>query len=149
MKSLLDIMIIFTSFRDPKKSKNFNKYLDDWKKYVLPNLRNSGLKDPFLYINDNNNRKIVYEDQFNLKKYSINSFNIDFDEIHYCDELLRKRMLNELFHEVVPIILKHDDLNSMYFSVENRSPYLDRDLLSFALTLPPGILIEGGFQKKF
>ena len=57
-------------------------------------------------------------------------------------------MLNELFHEVVPIILKHDDLNSMYFSVENRSPYLDRDLLSFALTLPPGILIEGGFQKK-
>ena len=147
---------IFTGYYDhfllhletQKKSKNFNKYLDDWKKYVLPNLRNSGLKDPFLYINDNNNRKIVYEDQFNLKKYSIDSFNIDFDEIDYCDELLRKRMLNELFHEVVPIILKHDDLNSMYFSVENRSPYLDRDLLSFALTLPPGILIEGGFQKK-
>jgi hypothetical protein len=40
-------------------------------------------------------------------------------------------MMNELFHEVIPVILKHDDLNSMYYSIENRSPYLDRDLLEF------------------
>ena len=45
-------------------------------------------------------------------------------------------MLNELFHEVVPVILKHDDLNSMYFSIENRSPYLDRDLLDFFSNYP-------------
>ena len=38
-------------------------------------------------------------------------------------------MLNELFNEVVPVILKHDDLNSMYYSIENRSPYLDKNLL--------------------
>ena len=36
----------------------------------------------------------------------------------YTNELLRNRMLNELFHEVVPVILKHDDLNSMYFSID-------------------------------
>ena len=57
-------------------------------------------------------------------------------------------MLNELFHEVVPVMLKHDDLNSMYFSIENRSPYLDRDLLNFSLTIPPNLLINNGFQKK-
>ena len=57
-------------------------------------------------------------------------------------------MLNELFHEVVPVILKHDDLNSMYHSIENRSPFLDRDLLEFALTIPPHLLISEGFQKK-
>ena len=57
-------------------------------------------------------------------------------------------MMNELFHEVVPVILKHDDLNSMYFSVENRSPYLDRDLYEFTLTIPPHLLIANGFQKK-
>ena len=45
-------------------------------------------------------------------------------------------MMNELFHEVVPVILKHDDLNSMHYSIENRSPYLDRDLLEFTLTIP-------------
>ena len=57
-------------------------------------------------------------------------------------------MLNELFNEVVPIILKHDDLNSMLFSVENRSPYLDKFLVEFALTIPPNLLISNGYQKK-
>ena len=36
--------------------------------------------------------------------------------------------LNELFHEAVPVILHEDDLNAMYFSIENRSPFLDRRL---------------------
>jgi len=36
----------------------------------------------------------------------------------------------------------------MYYSIENRSPYLDRDLLEFALTIPPHLLIENGLQKK-
>ena len=56
-------------------------------------------------------------------------------------------MMNELFHEVVPVILKHDDLNSMYFSVENRSPYLDLDLFDFANTIPSRHLIKDGYGK--
>ena len=58
-------------------------------------------------------------------------------------------MLNELFHEVVPCILKDDDHNSMNYSVENRSPYLDKDLLNFSLSLPPEMLISDGYQKKY
>ena len=57
-------------------------------------------------------------------------------------------MANEIFHEVVPVILKHDDLNSMYYSVENRSPYLDKNLFNFAMSLPPQFLIEDAYQKK-
>jgi asparagine synthase (glutamine-hydrolysing) len=57
----------------------------------------------------------------------------------YSSELLRNRMLNELFHEVVPVILKHDDLNSMYYSVENRSPFLDKDLLEVFFKNSTGI----------
>ena len=56
--------------------------------------------------------------------------------------------MNELFHEVVPCILKDDDHNSMYHSIENRSPYLDKELFNFSLTLPPEILIANGYQKK-
>ncbi len=51
------------------------------------------------------------------------------------------RMLNELFHEAVPVILHEDDLNAMYFSIENRSPFLDRELFEFSLhdpDPPPG-----------
>ena len=32
-------------------------------------------------------------------------------------------MLNEMFYEIVPVILKHDDHNAMMNSVENRSPF--------------------------
>ena len=57
-------------------------------------------------------------------------------------------MQNELLHEIVPVILGHDDLNSMYHSIENRSPYLDKDLLSFARGINDEYLIDSNFQKK-
>ena len=72
---------------------------------------------------------------FNLMKYSTSILALEFEEQNYCDELLRNRMLNELFHEVVPVILKHDDLNSMFYSIENRSPYLDRDLIDYDIVV--------------
>ena len=53
-----------------------------------------------------------------------------------ADSLLRNRMLNELFAEAVPVILHEDDLNAMYFSIENRSPFLDRALYEFSLVDP-------------
>ena len=56
--------------------------------------------------------------------------------------------MNEMFHEVVPVILKHDDNNCMMQSIENRSPYLDKDLFEFMNTVPSEYLIENGYQKN-
>ena len=61
--------------------------------------------------------------------------------------LLRNRMLNELFHESVPVILHEDDLNAMYYSVENRSPYLDRDLFDWSQQIPTRHLVRDGRAK--
>ena len=36
-------------------------------------------------------------------------------------------MLNELFHEQVPLINNEDDMNSMKHSLENRNPFLNKD----------------------
>lgn len=147
---------IFTGYYDHyllhlesvKNNKLFKNKLHDWKKYVKPDIRNPALKDPLIYINNRKNRDNVYEKKFRLEQFSTQKKNDYFSEINYCNELLRNRMLNELFNEVVPVILKHDDLNSMYFSVENRSPYLDKELLSYSLTIPPEMLIDRGYQKK-
>ena len=57
-------------------------------------------------------------------------------------------MLNELFHEIVPVILHEDDLNAMYYSVENRSPFLDRQLLETAYSIPEKHLIKNGLKKS-
>jgi asparagine synthase (glutamine-hydrolysing) len=56
-------------------------------------------------------------------------------------------MLNELFHEATPVILHEDDLNAMYFSIENRSPFLDRGLFEFCHNIPTEHLIRDGFAK--
>lgn len=56
-------------------------------------------------------------------------------------------MLNEIFYEVIPTILHHDDLNSMFNSIENRSPFLDRNLFEFANSIPTNFLINKGYQK--
>jgi len=56
-------------------------------------------------------------------------------------------MMNELFHENVPPILHEDDLNSMFYSIENRSPYLDSKLFQFAYSIPTEYLIQDGYGK--
>ena len=135
-------------FQSINGTEYLNPSVESWRKFILPKIRNPYLQNSKLYIDNPKNRDLVYEKNFGISQYSINSFKEKFKEEEYCDELLRKRMMNELFNEVVPVILKHDDLNSMYHSIENRSPYLDRDLLKFALTIPPHLLISDGFQKK-
>ena len=56
-------------------------------------------------------------------------------------------MLNEMFHESVPPILHEDDLNAMYYSIENRSPYLDRALFETTMRIPTRYLIQQGRAK--
>ena len=56
-------------------------------------------------------------------------------------------MLNELFHESIPVILHEDDLNSMQYSIENRSPFLDVNLFEFANSIPNEYLIRDGYGK--
>ena len=58
-------------------------------------------------------------------------------------------MLNEMFHEVVPVILHEDDLNAMHFSVENRSPFLDRRLFEASFSIPEEYLIKNGLKKVY
>ena len=71
----------------------------------------------------------------------------DFTETVYADSLLRSRMMNELFHESISVILHEDDLNSMFYSVENRSPYLDSGLFEISYSIPNEYLIQDGYGK--
>ncbi len=135
-------------FSDIFKERSFNKNLRYWKQNILKLVRNPFLKDPYFYIKNRKDRSLIYEKNFNIEKFSNKKIQSSFIEKKYTTSLLRNRMLNELFHETVPIILKHDDLNSMHYSIENRSPYLDKDLFEFSCSLPSSFLINNGFQKK-
>jgi asparagine synthase (glutamine-hydrolysing) len=130
------------------KNELFEKELAGWKKNHLPYVRNKYLSDPYLYIKNPKFREHIYDDSKIFSKFLNKQWSEDFTETNYGLSLLRNRMLNELFCEIVPVILHEDDLNAMYFSIENRSPFLDRRLFEAAYSIPEKHLIQDGIKKS-
>jgi asparagine synthase (glutamine-hydrolysing) len=62
-------------------------------------------------------------------------------------DLLTSRLYQELAYETVPATLRPEDRNSMAFSIESRSPFLDYRLVEFAFALPSRFKIRGGLGK--
>jgi len=118
-----------------------------WQEHVQPIVRNPYLSNPELFVDDPGFRGHIYLGADEFATYLTEPFGEAFEETDYADELLRNRMLNELFAEAVPVILHEDDLNAMYFSIENRSPFLDRDLFEFTLSVPTRHLVRDGKAK--
>jgi asparagine synthase (glutamine-hydrolysing) len=121
--------------------------LASWQTHVRPMVRNPHLGNPDLFVDDPEFRDHIYLDAEEFSQFLTNPWSEPFGETRYSGRLLRNRMLNELFHESVPVILHEDDLNAMYFSVENRSPFLDRDLFEFCNSIPTRHLINDGRAK--
>jgi asparagine synthase (glutamine-hydrolysing) len=118
-----------------------------WQQHIKPVVRNPYLSNPNLFIENSDFRDHIFLDSDSFAKYLKFKWNEPFSETRYTDSLLRNRMLNELLHESVPVILHEDDLNSMYYSIENRSPFLDRNLVEFCNTIPTQHLIRDGKAK--
>jgi asparagine synthase (glutamine-hydrolysing) len=121
--------------------------LASWHQHIEPLTRNPHLKDPSLFVHNPGFREHAYMDAAVFAEYLHFDWNEPFREERYVDSVLRNRMLNELFHEAVPVILHEDDLNAMYFSIENRSPFLDRSLFEFCNSIPTRYLIRDGRAK--
>ena len=133
--------------------RNLNIFEDEfqnWKEKIQVHIRNPIFKSGMLYFDNVKFRDHLYN--FYKKKLSFvknqNKLNRNiFYEKNFTKSLMRKRMLNELFFESVPNILKEEDLNCMKNSIENRAPYLDSKLIEFLFTIPTKLLISKGFTK--
>ncbi|MFN0161680.1 MAG: asparagine synthase (glutamine-hydrolyzing) [Burkholderiales bacterium] len=118
-----------------------------WTEHIRPIVRNPYLRDPDLFVRDPAFRDHVFLGADGFAGYLTAPWGEAFEERNYSPHLLRNRMLNELFHEATPAILHEDDLNAMYHSVENRSPFLDRSLFEFCNSIPTRHLIRDGRAK--
>ena len=147
---------IFTGYYDHhllflneiKKNKKFyQQSKKNWKKIVKPIVKNPYLRNSNLYIKNPSFRNHVYQ----YEKFKNIIFNRKvkhrFTEEKYSTSLMKNRMANEMFNEVVPVVLKEDDLNSMYNSIENRSPFLDSELFQSAFNMPASYYIKDGLAK--
>ena len=118
-----------------------------WRKHVQPVVRNPYLGNPDLFVQNSSFRDHIFLKADSFADCLTHPFAEDFQEERYTDSLLRNRMMNEMFHEAVRVILHEDDLNAMYYSIENRSPFLDRQLFDFCYAIPNRYLIRDGFNK--
>lgn len=120
---------------------------ESWEKHIKPTVRNPFLNDPDLFVKCRDFRDHIYLNADVFSAYLVEAWAEPFREEPLSDSLLRNRMLNEMFYEAIPVILHEDDLNSMYYSVENRSPFLDRTLFEHCYSIPSRHLIQNGFSK--
>ena len=121
---------------------------DSWQQKIYPLVRNPLYRDDRLYINQPDYRDHIYDSSTEMQKTLIVKSSPAFKEENLKSGLLRNRMLNELFFEVIPVILHEDDRNSMMYSVENRSPFLSYELLNYMLSINDEHLIQNGLTKS-
>jgi asparagine synthase (glutamine-hydrolysing) len=121
--------------------------LSAWREHVFPIVRNPYLQHADLYLKNPNERRHIFLNNDVFSDWLYRDWREDFTEKEYNVGLLRNRMMNEMFVETVPVILHEDDLNAMFFSIENRSPFLDSGLFDIAYSIPARHLISGGRSK--
>lgn len=120
----------------------------EWETHIKPIVRNPFLSDPGRFVETPSFRDHIYLDAASFSSYLREPWQEPFTEqAHTSVDQLRNRMLNELFAESVPVILHEDDLNAMFYSIENRSPFLDRPLFDYAGTIPTRHLVQRGYAK--
>lgn len=118
-----------------------------WCENVQPAVRNPYLRDPRLFVRDRTFRGHLFMEAEGYTRYLKADWEEPFEEEFFTESLMRNRMLNEIFRENVPVYMHEEDLNAMYFSVENRSPFLARDLFEFCYEIPTEFLIRNGRGK--
>jgi asparagine synthase (glutamine-hydrolysing) len=125
----------------------YESSLQAWHERIRSLVRNPLLQDPMYYSGDPSRREHIYFRASELASCLRRGEPSKFHEESYTQDLLRNRMMNEMFHETVPVLLNEADLNAMQCSVENRAPFLDSKLYAFAQRIPTKLLIHDGLTK--
>ncbi len=62
-------------------------------------------------------------------------------------ESLQQHLLSQIHTSALPSLLRYEDRNSMAFSVESRTPFMDYRLMEFTLGLPERMVLRNGERK--
>lgn len=132
---------------DRQHDGNFDTLVEDWRKGYGRFVRNPVLSDPLCFVKDASRRDHIYLERNTFNDLMIAPIGEDFEEASFGGDLLHRRLLNEIWHESLPLMLDQNDLIFMQHSIENRTPFLDRKLAEFIFTVPAEHLIWDGFPK--
>ena len=129
-------ILYFNSLKSIQEKKDFEKY---WNLNIYPLIRNKEYR--------NLNKKNVKSNFTLLDEKYLKIKIVEKKEKKFCKNPLRNKMLNELILQTIPLALTDDDLNSMYYSIENRAPFLNKDLVNMSFNIPTNYLMKDSFNK--
>jgi asparagine synthase (glutamine-hydrolysing) len=61
---------------------------------------------------------------------------------------IKKRLVEDIFHNSLPCLLRYEDKNGMRFSLEGRVPFLDFNTVRYLFSLSDEAIIEDGWNKN-
>ena len=61
---------------------------------------------------------------------------------------LKMRLLDDIFKNSLPSLLRYEDRNTMRFSLEGRVPFIDKELLKYLFSLDDDAIINRGWNKN-
>jgi asparagine synthase (glutamine-hydrolysing) len=128
--------------------KLFKKSLSNWKNRILKITRNPFLKNYKIFLSDKRPRNHIFLNNEIFSTFLKSGWREKFVESKFISGELRNRMLNEIFYETIPAILHEEDLNAMFYSIENRTPFLDNKLFEACSLIPTKFLINNGEAKS-
>jgi len=92
--------------------------------------------------------------QFRKAVATLQLLHADFRKAHRGETFwpvqddLRKRFVEDIFHNSLPALLRYEDKNTMRFSIEGRVPFLDKDVLRYLFSLDERSIIRGSWNKR-
>lgn len=142
-----DHYLFWLAGRHAEAPGEFDTHVAEWQASFGQHVRNPILRDPRRFIDTPDERRHLHLNAPDVARYLRQPVASNFEEVAFCDDLLRMRMLNELTRESVPVLTWAHDSHYMAHAIENRAAYLDRGLVDFMATVPSRHLIQGGMSK--
>ena len=137
-------MLNFNDLHSNGQKIKYEQELKHWKNEILPHINNPSFQSQKSFTES----KASYLFQNHGTDHIFNKdHSLNFIEKEYGFSYLRNRMCNELFNETIPQVLFQDDLNCMYHSIENRSPFLCHKLAEFSFSINQNFHIHDGSLK--
>ena len=130
------------------KGKKFKKIYNEWEKFIKPLIRTKILSDFNYFKSQLNKANYSFNEKNEIKKYLKSKKLPKISTKKYSKNFFRNQLLLDLFEHSVPAHNISGDQISMHFSIENRNPFLSKDIFNFANSLPDHYLIQDGFGKR-
>ncbi len=132
------------------KDKKFVEYYNNWDQHVRPLVRSKVLSNLDEYIKLSKSKFSSFHEKSEVDQFINNKKkkNIVVRNNKFFKNFFRNGLAVDMFRDTLPPQLLSSDQISMFFSIENRAPFLSHKIYNFINSLPDEYLIKDGYGKS-